>query len=57
MKGGNNIWKRWWLGLPYLNPVLPLYRNYPIDLFYQSMNWFLYNGNSGINAKVYTYIR
>ena len=52
MKGKNNIWKRWWLGLAYFSLVLPLYRNYPIDLHHISLEWFLYNGNTGLNCKV-----
>ena len=52
MKGKNNIWKRWWLGLAYFSPVLPLYRNHPIDLLHISVDWFLYNGNTGLNCKV-----
>ena len=27
-------------------PVLPLHKNYPIDLQSQSIGWFLYNGNT-----------
>ena len=42
MKRKNNIWKRWWLGLAYFSPVLPLYRNHPIDLLHISVDWFLY---------------
>ena len=49
MKGKNSIWKRWWLGLAYFSPVLPLYRNQPIDL--------LYNGNTGLNCKVDAWLR
>ena len=52
MKGKNNIWKRWWLGLAYFSLVLPLYRNHPIDLHHISLEWFLYNGNTGLNCKV-----
>ena len=57
MKGKNNIWKRWWLGLAYFSPVLPLYRNHPIDLLHISVDWFLYNGNTGLNRKVDTWLR
>ena len=52
MKGKNNIWKRWWLGLVYFSLVLPLYRNHTIDLHHISLEWFLYNGNTGPNCKV-----
>ena len=52
MKGKNNIWERWWLGLAYLSPALPLYRNYPINLLHISVDWFLYNDNTGLNHKV-----
>ena len=52
MKGKNNIWKRWWLGVAYFSPVLPLYRDHPIDMLHVSVNWFLYNGNTGLNRKV-----
>ena len=52
MKGINNIWKRCWLGLAYFSPVLPLYRNHPIHLFHISVDWFLHNGNTGLNCKV-----
>ena len=45
MKGKNNIWERWWLGLAYFSPVLPLYRNHPINLQHVSVDWFLYNAN------------
>ena len=38
MKGKNNIWKRWWLGLAYLS--LPLYRNHSIDYLHMSVNGF-----------------
>ena len=57
MKGKNNIWKRWWLGLAYFNPVLPLYRNHPTDLLHKSVDWFLYNGNTGLNGKVDAWLR
>ena len=52
MKGENNIWRGWWLGLAYLNPVLPLYRNHPNDLIHKSVDWFLYNDNIALNGKV-----
>ena len=42
MKGEHNIWKRWWLGLAYFNPVLPLYRNNPNDLLHKSLDWLLH---------------
>ena len=57
MKGENNIWKRWWLGLGCFNPVVPLNRNYPIDLFHKSVDWFLYNGKTGLNVKVDAWLR
>ena len=58
MKGKNNIWKRWGLGLAYFSLALPsLYRNHPIDLLHMSGDWFLYNGNSGLNRKVNTWLR
>ena len=28
--------------------VLPSYRNQSIDLLYKSIDWFLYEGNTGI---------
>ena len=40
------------LGLTYFNPVLPLYRNYTTDVLCKSVDWFLYNGNIGLNGKV-----
>ena len=52
MKGRNSTWKMWWLGLVYFSPVLPLYRNHPIDLLHISVDWFLYSGNTGLNCKV-----
>ena len=52
MKEKNNIWKRWWLGLAYFSPVLPLYRNHPINLLHTSVDWFIYNGNTGLNLKM-----
>ena len=57
MKGENNIWKRWWLGLANFNQVLSLYRNNPIDLLHKSVDWFLQNGNSGLNGKVDAWLR
>ena len=30
-----------------LNPVLPSYRNQSIDLLCKSLDWFLYEGNTG----------
>ena len=57
MKLENNIWKRWWLGVSYFNPVLPLYRNHPIDFLQKSVNWFLYNGNTDLNGKVDSWLR
>ena len=38
--------------LAYFSLVLPLYRNRPIDLLFKSVDWFLYNGNTGLNGKV-----
>ena len=57
MKGWNNIWKRWWLGLAYFSQVLSLYRNHPIDLLLKSVEWFLYNGSIGLNGKVDALLR
>ena len=34
------------------SPMLPFYRNHPIDLLYISVDGFLYNGNTGLNGKV-----
>ena len=52
MKGKSNMWKRWWLGLAYFNQVLPLYANHPINMLHKSVDWFLYNDNTGLNDKV-----
>ena len=52
MKGKNDIWKRWWLGLAYFRPVLPLYRNHPFHLLHILVGWFRYNGNTGLNCKM-----
>ena len=38
--------------LAYFSLVLPLYRNHPIDLLCKSVDWFLYNSNTGLNGKV-----
>ena len=57
MKGENNIWRGWWLGLAYFNPVLPLYRNHPNDVIHKSVDWFLYNGNIALNGKVDAWLR
>ena len=57
MKGKNSIWKRWWLGLSYFRPVLPLYRNHPINLFNISVDKFLYNVNTRLNCKVDAWLR
>ena len=38
--------------LAYFSLVLPLYRNRTIDLLCKSVDWFLYNGNTGLNGKV-----
>ena len=57
MKGKNNKWERWWLRLAYFNPVLPLYRNHPIDLLHKSVDWFLYNNITGLNGKVNAWLR
>ena len=51
-----NIWKRWCLtlkrNLANFSLSLPLHRNRPIDLLCKSVDWFLYNGNTGLNGKV-----
>ena len=52
MNGKNDIWKRWWLGLAYFSPVLPLYRNHLINLLHMSIEWFLHNDNTGLTHKV-----
>ena len=57
MKGENNIWKRWPLELAYFSPELLLYRNHPIDLLDKSVDWFLNNGNTGLNGKVDVWLR
>ena len=57
MNGENTIWKRWCLGLAKFNPVLPLYKNCPIDVLRKSVGWFLYNGNIGLNGKVDAWLR
>ena len=57
MKGKNNIRKKWWSGLAYFSPVLPLYRNHPMDFLHISVGWFLYNGNTGLNHKVDAWLR
>ena len=57
MKGKNNIWKRWWVELVYFSPVLLFYRNYPIDLLHISVDWFLYNDNTGLNGKLDAWLR
>ena len=58
MKGKNNIWKKCWLGLAYFSPVLPsLYRHHTINLLDISVDWFLYNGNTGLNHKVDAWLR
>ena len=44
--------EKWWLGLAYFSPVLPLYRNHYIDMHHKSVDWFLYNDNTGLNDKV-----
>ena len=38
--------------LAYFSLVLPLHRNSPIDLLCKSVDWFLYNGNTGLNSNV-----
>ena len=48
--------ERWWLRLAYFILVLPLYRNRPIDFLCKSADWFLYNGNTGLNGKVYAWL-
>ena len=57
MKLKNDICKRWWLGLAYFSPVLPLHRNHPIDLVHMSVDWVLYNTNTGLNCKVDAWLR
>ena len=57
MKGENNIWKRWWLGLAYFSLALPLYKNHPIDLLQKSVDWFLYNDTNGSNGKVDAWLK
>ena len=57
MKGENNIWKRWWLGLAYFSLALPLYKNHPIDLLQKSVDWFLYNDTNGLNGKVDAWLK
>ena len=57
MKGKNDIWKRWLLGLAEFSPVAPLYRKCPIDLLHMSVDWFLYNGNTGLNREVDAWLR
>ena len=52
MKGENNIWKRWCLTLVYFSLVLPLYKNRPNYLLSKSVDWLLYNSNTGLNGKV-----
>ena len=31
---------------------VPFYRNCPFDVLIKSVDWFLYNGNVGLNGKV-----
>ena len=38
----------WRISLTHQMPVLPSYRNQSIDLHRKSIDWFLYEGNSGI---------
>ena len=38
--------------LAYFSLVLSLHRNRPIGLLCKSVDWFLYNGNAGLNGKV-----
>ena len=38
--------------LAYFSLVLPLYRNRPIDLLSKSVDWWLYNANTGLNGNV-----
>ena len=57
MKRKNDIWKRWWLRLAYFNLVLLLHRNHLMDLLHKSVDWFLYNGNTGQNGKVDAWVR
>ena len=56
-KGENNIWNRWWLGLAYFSPVFRLYRDHLIDMHHKSVDSFLYNGNTGLNDKVDSWLR
>ena len=37
-----------YLALTHEIPVLPSYRNQSIDLHSKSIDWFLYEGNTGI---------
>ena len=41
----HSCWERFYM---IVNPVLPLYRNQPINLQWKSIHWFLYNGNRGL---------
>ena len=38
--------------LAHFSLVLPMYRNRTIDLLCNSVDWFLYNGITGLNGKV-----
>ena len=41
----HSLWERFCM---IVNSVLPLYRNQLINLHWKSMNWFLYNGQTGL---------
>ena len=41
----HSLWERFYM---IVNPLLPLYRNQPINLHWKSMKWFLYNGKTGL---------
>ena len=56
-KGENNIWNRRWLGLAHFSPVFRLYRDHLIDMHHKSVDSFLYNGNTGLNDKVDSWLR
>ena len=42
------IWSILKRQLIHLMPVLPSYRNHPIDLLCKSIDWFLHEGNTNI---------
>ena len=41
----HSLWERFYM---IVNPLLPLYRNQPINFHWKSMKWFLYNGKTGL---------